>query len=211
MGRVRVGSVATATAIALAGCANNIPDDHRAAATATGIAAGSITYTGALGARGLALKNDETGQVTHVRVGTSNTLNPFARPEVDDRLGQVGGTFAVVLAPGRYTVGPWQIRQGPGTLTSMQPVGLPFIVETGKVTYLGSFHFEDTARIGLGTRDAEVTLEDKSARDLPVLEERYKALAAMPKAAALNPGSRYTGLGGSGALRFDLPVMVPIR
>ena len=209
MGRIKAGAMAMA--IALAGCANNISDDYRASATATGIAAGSITYTGALGSRNLALKNDETGKVTHVHVGTSNTLNPFARPEVDERLGQVGGTFAVALPPGRYTVGPWQIRQGPGTVTSIQPVGLPFIVETGKVTYLGSFHFQDTARMGLGTRDAEVSLEDKSARDLPVLEERHKVLASMPKAAALNPGSRFTGLGGGAALRFDLPVMVPIR
>jgi hypothetical protein len=209
MGRVRIGAVAMATA--LAGCASNISDDYRAGATATGIAAGSITYNGALGSRSLALKNDETGAVTHVRVGTSNTLNPFAQPEMDDRLGQVGGTFAVALPPGRYTVGSWQIRQGPGTLTSMQPVGLPFIVDTGKVTYLGSFHFQDTARIGLGTRDAEVSLEDKSARDLPVLIERHRALATMPKAAALNPGSKFTGLGGGSALRFDLPVMVPIR
>jgi hypothetical protein len=207
-------ALVAAAATALVACSTNISPDFKLPASPTsGLIVGSITYTGVIGARQILIQNTTTGKFTRLEVGQAQTLNPFARPDVDVDLNEVGGTFATELATGSYVIGPWYIRQGPGLVSSATPIGIPFVVESGKTIYLGNFHFVQTSRFGLGTGSAEVTLEEKAARDLPVLKKRYPVLETTPLTSTIGPNTKIVGVGGVSSRRFtDLgPIFVPVK
>jgi hypothetical protein len=196
--KTSLSALLVSASTALVACSTNIsPDFTLPASPTSGLIVGSITYTGALGARQVLIQNTATGKYTQLQVGQTQTLNPFAGPEVDLDLKASGGTFATELATGSYVIGPWYIRQGPGLVSSAAPIGIRFLVEPGKTVYLGNFHFVETSRFGLGTGSAEVTLEEKSARDMPVLMKRYPGLKSAPLSSTIEPNTRIVGVGGA--------------
>jgi len=200
--------------ITIAGCSTNIPTDYRIPASPTiGLAVGSITYTGALGARQVFLRNAETGQSYRLAVGVSSTLNPFSRPDVDPDIGKVGGLFAIELPPGSYKIDTWRIVQGSMSLSPSTPIEIPFSVVAGESVYLGNFHFEQTARFFLGTGSVDVTLAGNAERDLPALKRRFPVLAAVPVSTAIDDSVKLQKLGGYSQrhMEFATPIFVPVR
>lgn len=198
----------------LVGCSTNVaPDFRMSAASTTGLAIGSITYTGALGLRRIGVRNIATGEMYRFEVGQSQTLNPFAKPDFDADLGQVGGTVAVELPAGRYAISYWSIRQGPNEVSSTSPIDIGFVVEPGKAVYLGNFHFIQTSRSGLGTGSAEVTYQDMGERDIKALRHRYALLETTPLVTTIEPGFKLEKLGGRSAKKTDvvMPIFVPVK
>jgi hypothetical protein len=145
---------------------------------------GSITYDSGLGLYSVDATGRDGSSVFMASVGTA--MWPAFSPMFDDALQKKGGTFAVAVTPGQYTLQRWRIQQGPGIQASPQPIGIAFQASAGQITYLGNFHFD---------AEGNVTLEDRADRDLPVLRDRFKSAGIAQPAYALRAGARVEHLG----------------
>jgi hypothetical protein len=183
-----------------ASCAstNSVPSDFRFAPdSAQGLVVGSITYDSGMGVYGI----DGSGRngSSTFRAQTGYALWPPLGPEFDPALKKKGGTFAVSVAPGQYTLQRWNIMQGQRIYAAKHPLDLTFNVAPGQVTYLGSLHFD---------ADGEVTLEDRSERDLPILRSRLPAIGNGVPAYTLRAGTKVEHIGNEPAARGAAPLYV---
>ena len=126
---------------------------------------------------------------------------PPLGPEFDNDLNAKGGTFATVVPAGAYAIRGWRIQQGATVYAPNSPIEIPFTVEPGKVTYVGNFHFH---------KSDVVSLEDRSARDLPILRSRYEGVSAAPLAVSIAPGTKVDSLGGGMNKSFIAPTFILI-
>lgn len=199
----------------LAGCAtSNIDDDFSLdKATASGVAAGTITYTGDYAAYILHIVSVTTGKTYRVEHGSSQTLNPvlaFKGEPAHPLLGKTGSPFAVELPAGSYEIRTWQVSQGPSNIGPAETLGLKFDVESGKAIYLGNYHFRISGRMMRLATAARVNLVDEAQRDVPVLQEVFPALKTAPLTMALAPQTRIENIGGLGTGKVTLPIFVPV-
>ena len=164
-----------------------------------GLVVGTITYETFTGAYGLGWKTQQGQARFTASVGFSNW--PPLGPEYDPDLKAKGGTFAVVVPAGEYSVHGWWIRQGLTIYSPSTPVDIPFTVAAGKITYLGSLNFR---------KSDDVTLEDRAERDFPVLRARYHAMTNSPIAVAIAPGTKVESFGGEMNKRFLTPIFIPV-
>lgn len=111
-------------------------------------------------------------------------------PRFDDALQKNGGTFAVAVNPGQYTLQRWVIQKGERVSMPPDSIGIPFVAEAGQVTYLGNFDFDG---------DGKVALRDRAERDLPVLRSRVPAIGASAPAYAIRAGAEVLDIGGGTA------------
>lgn len=180
-------------------CANVAHDYRFEPDRAVGLVIGSITYDSSVGEYRWIARADASGQETRLRVGDS-TWTPFTRM-YDDGLKTRGGTFAVELPAGRYHLVAWQIQRGFQRSTSVGQIGIPFVIDPARATYIGNLHF---------SRHWEASLRDQSERDIPVLKQRYVALNDAPLGYAISPGTNLDGIGGQYQTHTDILIMIPV-
>jgi hypothetical protein len=130
-------------------------------------------------------------------MGTDNDAD-FSRGEEPK---QRGGGFAVAMPEGDYIIVGWRVEQGQMVSRSTRAIGIPFRVESGKALYLGNLHFD--------AHWEDVQLRDRAERDLPLLRNRYPALASAPLSSTIAPGISI-GLGGEHARGME-GMFVPLR
>lgn len=187
-------------ALMVSSCAStSVPSDFRfGPQSAQGLIVGSITYDSAIGLYGVNATSRDGGSSFGARVGYSQW--PPLGPLVDDALKMKGGTFAVAVVPGQYTLQRWSIQQGMMVYAADKPIGLVFKAEAGKVTYLGNFHFDT---------NGDVALSDQAVRDLPILHSRIPSAGITEPAYAVAAGTRLERIGNGNANRIDEPIYAP--
>ena len=192
--------------LGLAACAGTPGDFKFDPANNTGLVVGSISYEGGLGRYVLVAKEKTTGTVVNFSYGCS--IVPCVTPSDDERYSkselpkQRGGGFAVEVPAGEYQVVAWQIVQGVKRSTSTNPIDISLTVEKGKASYIGNLHFD--------AHWENITLRDRSQRDLPLLQAQFPAIGSTPLAYTLAPGTSIKNLGGNYQSRVQMPIFVPI-
>ena len=183
----------------LASCAN-VPSDYKFDPTSNdGLVVGSITYDSSLGLYSLVVISPGSSKLLKMSVGYSQW--PPLGPLTDDALKARGGTYAIAAPAGSYRIVGWEIRQGAKITRSAAPIEVPFTVEKGRASYLGNLHFSE---------DWEVSLRDRSSRDLPVLRARYTVLEQAPLQFTIAKDMNIEKLGGEYRSQFQLPIFIPI-
>jgi len=200
----------TALCAFLASCASpsatrtSVAADHKLDSTGTmGLVVGSITYDSGLGVYSISFGKDAARPDQVASVGWS--MWPPLGPVYDDDLKAKGGTFAIEVPAGEYKLAKWFIRQGYIIYKAEQTIGIPFTVEAGKVTYLGNIHFQESG---------EVSLRDRSSRDIPTLKARFSAVKAADVGLSIAEGFNLDAIGGATQRSMQmpaLPVYVPIK
>ncbi|WP_230182093.1 hypothetical protein [Aquabacterium sp. CECT 9606] len=187
--------------IAVLSACVNVPSDYKFDdKKVVGVVIGSITYESGLGLYRV-LVTPENGDKTYFLQAGSGDWYPFVK-NTDEDLQAKGDTFAVELPTGKYVIKSWQVRQGARTANSSMPIGIPFSVEAGKAIYLGSFNWSPDWE--------NVSLRDKSNRDLPIIKKRFPFLERTPLALAITNGAKIDGLGGDYRYRYDIFIPVPV-
>lgn len=169
----------------LASCASVSSDYQFAGDKSVGLAIGSITFESSIGQYGLVAQRAADGKKFSFKVGSS-LWSPFSRwfdPELKSR----GGTYAVELPVGRYSLTRWEVFQGSRHSVSSQHIPVTFYIEQGKATYLGNLHFGE---------DWLVSLRDRADRDLPLLKNRIPALNGVPVEIVIDKNGELKGVGG---------------
>lgn len=171
----------------------SVPNDFQFDAhSAQALIVGSITYESAIGRHGVEATARDGGPGFAAGVGYGAW--PPLGPQFDEELRKKGGTFAVAVRPGQYTLQRWVVQSGQRTRAPAQPLLIPFNAVAGRMTYLGNFDFD---------ADGNVTLADRAERDLPILRKRTPALGTAPPAVAIRSGARIDNLGKDDAPRVD--------
>ena len=199
MRSTRLYLAALATAL-LSACANVSSDYKFDDKKAVGIVIGSITYESGLGLYRVVV-TPENGDKTYFLQAGSGDWYPFVKT-TDEDLQAKGDTFAVELPAGKYVIKSWQVRQGARTANSSMPIGIPFSVEAGKAIYLGSFNWSPDWE--------NISLRDKSGRDLPIIKKRFPFLEQTPLTAAITNDAKIDGLGGDYKYRYTIFIPVPV-
>ncbi|MDH5835029.1 hypothetical protein [Luteimonas kalidii] len=157
-----------------------------------GLVVGSVSYESGTGRHLLTIESSATGRKHAVGFGCS--MFPCMQPADDKAFStgqmpaQRGGGYVVALPAGTYRITGWRVDQGSIGSNSEEPVGIEFLVERGKASYLGNLHFD---------ADWEnVRLRDRSERDLPLLRAEYPALQAAQLAYTIAPGTDLARIGG---------------
>jgi hypothetical protein len=190
----------------------NIPKEYKLPENSNvGLAVGTITYTGSIGAYRILVTNESNTIKYRFEIGQVQ-WDPFSEGEFDKDLGMKGKPFATELPAGNYILSHWLIAQGASTTMSKEPISIPFTIEAGKPIYLGNFHFTKTSNFGLGgTKTALVTLEDKANRDLPILNKRYPSINLNPTMRSIAPDSKIENIGGGSSHRIDMStIYIPV-
>ena len=195
---IRLAFYALAT-LALTSCANISGSYKFDPSNDEGLLVGSITYDTSLGLYWLYVKPSGANPPPKIDVGSS--MWPPLSPQFDDALQAKGGTYAVAVKSGKYTLQSFGVKQGYTTYSSTVPIGIEILVEKGKTTYVGNLHF---------WKDDTVSLQDKSGRDIPALKAKYEVLRSAPLAFTIADGTEIKGLGGPFQSRTQIPIMVPV-
>lgn len=96
-----------------ASCAstNSVPANFRLAPTgAQGLLVGSITYDGSIAIYGVEGTSRDGASFFRAQAGYPGW--PPLGPEFDAALKKKGATFAIAVAPGRYTLQRWYVTRG---------------------------------------------------------------------------------------------------
>jgi hypothetical protein len=145
---------------------------------------GTITYESSLGEYRIGLIR---GQQRPILIRVGNLLwHPFVKM-YDEDLKMRGEPFSMALPAGDYEIAFWEVAQGQSRSTSRDPIGIPFSIEEGRVTYLGNLHFSP---------HWQASMREEAARDLPVLRARFPDLADVPIVSALEAGADHQRVGG---------------
>jgi hypothetical protein len=171
--------------VGLASCAAPKRDLIFSAGGGTGLLVGSLTFDGAAGEYQVLLSHSPGFPPILLTTGDKLSLIPVALK--NSALGATGDIFARDLSPGRYTLTGWRILQDVRTASSTTRSNIEFLVEPGKVTYLGNLHMSS---------DWKLSLHDKTERDMTVVHAVYPQLKAAAMVTAFPAGTVITGIGG---------------
>lgn len=195
----------------LSGCAaRNVRTDYTPASD-KGLMLGSITRDGRQSAYRMMFRpvGQEKG-FDFVETGCDSIVEPscYARQDFE-AIGMKGDLFAVELPPGDYEFFTWDVvggslHAGPGSIFSLK-----YPIRAGRVTYVGNFHFKETASRGLAVTAAEVDYTLPFERDWALAQVKHPRL--QPEAVDVNEVSPPTSkLGGSGGYSVvPTPVYLP--
>ena len=184
--------------ITLSACASNEP-----AATATttvpGLVVGSITHETSNGIYRIGIIGKPGQRIRAPSVGGG--MLSFSK-QMDDDLKEKGGNFDLELPPGEYRIVAWSIRRGTTDTQSAQPFEIPFLVESGKISYLGNLHFDQHWE--------NVSLRDRALRDMPIIIKRVPKLATLEVAYTIRKDANLERLGNGYKSRSDIPFIMPL-
>jgi hypothetical protein len=166
-----------------------MPDSLQASDLQTqGLITGSVTRTTdtiAFNSYRLMFRNIDTGSTFRIYV----TADPMDGTYQDDIIEPAsrGSHFALLLPPGRYELYDYTLSaEQPGGTFVVKPkseFSIPFLVERGKIHYIGDFNCQSHTSIqeSLGFKFTHITggtwtMQDRSARDLAAMATRYPGL-----------------------------------
>jgi hypothetical protein len=194
----------------LASCANVASDFKFDPNKTNGLVVGSISFESSLGRYFLIAQSTTTAQTVQFAFGC--TLFPCIVESSDDPKfskgetpKQRGGGFAIEVPEGTYRIVSWRVARGYIVSRSANPINIEFTVERGKASYIGNLHFDEDWE--------DVSLRDKSSRDLPLLREQYPILRSTELAFTMAPERTVGHLGGdyrTGMEGNPVPIYVPI-
>jgi hypothetical protein len=199
----------SACTILLGSCAN-VPTNFKFdPAKPTGLVVGTISYESGLGKYFL-IAMSQSAQAP-VELGFGCPIWPCIEPADDPAFSkdelpkQRGGGFAVEIPEGVYRIVGWRVVQGAARSRSTSPINIDFRVERGRASYIGNLHFDGDWE--------NVSLRDRSSRDLPLLQAKYDVLRTIPIAFTISPGAEITKLGGAyqRTMHIEGPIFVPAR
>jgi len=111
--------------------------------------------------------------------GAYPTLVPYGRPS-----GQASKEIAIPVPAGDYEITGWSMSgagsSGPVTVANRKPIKVPFQVQPGEATYVGSYH--STAFIGRNLLGFPIfargiiTAEDKFSTDQAAIAKKYPSI-----------------------------------
>ncbi len=201
------------TIILFSGCASptaNVAENYAISSdSSNGLLVGSIEYRGPLSGyrvyyRGL--YNDQRG---YFEAGVGMMLIPI--PPKSDFSDKKGSLQVVELPPGKYEIANWAVQSGYANVGQTQPFSINFIIEPGKATYIGSFVFSATDRMGLTVTGVQVDFTESYESDSKVLRQRYPGLANTDIFMGVEPGYVKKDIGGNSSVYWDMPsVYLPI-
>jgi hypothetical protein len=169
---VRRLSIATLAALLLLGCTatgtKNVAGDYQPA-PAMGVLVASVSAGGYV-------PGELWFQV--VRAGAPDQVAASILVN-DSGADPVNGRLAVVeLPPGRYEVRRWVMNEGNrDAYSSRRPLGHHFDIRAGKATYIGHVRVDIQRSAGRGL-PFRITVDDRSARDLPQLRTSHPRIPA---------------------------------
>ena len=196
---MRKFTLAFLAVLALSACANISTGYKFEPGSEDGLIIGTITYDSSIGLYTMIVTPPPAATPPKIDVGYS--MWPPLGPLFDETISARGSTFAVPARAGQYSIRAWHIKQGYKVSTSTARIDIPFTVEKGKASYIGNLHFSE---------DWEVSLRDRSARDLPALKAKYEVLRTAPIAYTITSGTDLKGLGGKYESRMGMPIFIPI-
>jgi hypothetical protein len=196
-----------AAVLALLSSCANIPSDFRFDPSKDeGLIVGSITYESALGLYSLIVVGESgAAAAAHPMINVGYSMYPALGPTYDDALKAKGGTFAVTVPAGSYRIVGWRAKQGYKVSGPSRRFEIPFVVERGKASYVGNLNFSP---------DWEVSIRDRSERDLPALNAKYSALVTAPLAYTIAKYTDLKNVGGEYQSTMEMPSMpifVPVK
>lgn len=200
-----------ALAAVVSGCAaRSIKQDYQLNPE-KGVLLGSITRDGMLaGYRVLFRPLGQEKGFDFVETGCDSIVEPscYARQDFE-AIGLKGDLFAVELPPGDYEVFAWDVVSGSIHVGPSSPISLRYRIAPGRATYVGNFHFTQTARFGLGVAGARVDHSKPFERDFALIQDKYPGLSAHAiDIDELNPPTPALG-GSSGKSIAPTPVYLP--
>lgn len=197
----------------LAACATaNVNPEYRLKADAAeGVITGSVSYSGRYSGYRVYYRRVGGEELGYFEIGTGNALLPIVEKGDFAIRGLRGTVFAAQLPAGEYEMHRWIVSSGASTVTSTVPFSISFTVDSGKLVYLGNFHFTTTSTMGLTVTGARLSHRDAVERDLPVFQKKFPGLAETPMAYAIEKGAERNNVGGSSFARIVIPIYVPVR
>ena len=193
--------------VLLNGCSTpDVDQSYRFGAdTADGIVQGSVTYTGSFSRYGVSFHQLPDGVTGRFDTGKSAVAPlPFPSKMDFDEKRLKGTVFAVKLPPGEYEIDRWSVSGGASNVESTVPFSIRFVVEKGKVVYIGNFHFIQVARLGPMVTGATLTYRHEAERDTSMLKAKFPNLAAHPITYSTEPGTNQRNVGGASAVGFTV-------
>lgn len=95
--------------------------------------------------------------------------------------GGIGRIAVIELSPGEYELRRWVMgRSTHGSFSSRRPFGYRFVIEAGKVTYVGSVHVDLQRTADADTLPYRISLDDRRERDLAIVRRKYPGLGTTP-------------------------------
>ena len=170
-----------------------------------GLLIGSIKYIGALSGYRVHYRSIESEVSGYFEAGKGAMLIPI--PPKSDFPNIKGKLQVSELPPGEYEISRWSVSSGPAYLNQTTPFSIKFKIEPGKATYIGSFVFTVTNKIGLTVTGVNVNFEDRYGDDIKILKQKYPNLDDIPIYRGLKEGLVKKDIGGSSSASWD---MVPV-
>lgn len=205
--------IAVFAVLLLSGCAStDVAKDYRLGPDSkVGVVTGSVSYSGRFSGYGVFYRQLPSGASGTFETGSSMALLPFPDKGDFDQKDLSGTVFAAALPPGDYEIYSWSVGSGPATVEPTMPFSIRFKVESGRLVYLGNFHFRQTAGMGLTVTGVNVSYRDSATRDLPIFRTKFPNLASASISSSVATGFEQQNLGGPAAATIQLPLPVPVR
>jgi hypothetical protein len=192
------------------GPAPNVSDSFKLDdASERGVMVGSVKYKGGLSGYRVFFRGLDNETKGYLEAGKGLTLLPVS-PRGDFSTIK-GDLYATELPAGEYEAWRWGVDSGMAHTASARPFSIKFNIRPGAVTYIGSFIFTVTKKLGLTVTGVKVSYEERFAEDIAILRRDYPNLAGEQIYLGLERGLVKTGLGGEGSTSWTMmPVMVPV-
>lgn len=174
-----------------------------------GLLVGSIKYRGLLSGYKVYFKGIKNNQSGYFEAGKGILLIPIL-PKSDFR--NINGKLQVTeLPPGEYEISHWGVASGYAHLKPTQPFSIKFKIEPGKATYIGSFVFTVTKKMGLTVTGVSVDFQEMYSEDVEVLRQKYPNLAETDIYLGLESGFHENDIGGRSSTSWDMPpILIPV-
>lgn len=106
--------------------------------------------------------------------------------------GGTGRVAVIELTPGEYELRRWVMGGGArgASFSSRRPFGYRFLIQAGKVTYVGNVHTDLQRTANSDIVPYRMSVHDRRERDLAVLRRKHPGVAAAPIVFAGAAGGR---------------------
>ena len=171
--------------------------------SANGLLVGSVKYSGLLSGYKVyfhGLDNDASG---YFEAGKGIMLNPI--PPKSDFRGVNGVLQVTELPAGNYEISRWGVTSGYAHISQTQPFSIKFKIEPGKATYIGSFVFSVTKKMGLTVTGVNVDFKESYSEDVGILRQKYLGLEHAEIYMGLESNLLKKDIGGESSTHWTMP------
>lgn len=158
------------------GCATqSVSSDYSLNAESNkGLFMSSVKYQGLLSGYNIYFRGVDNKLSGRLEVGKGTALIPI-HPQSD--FNSYRGKLQLVELPaGSYEIYTWHVASGMVSIDPAENFSIPFTIEKGEITYIGSFVFKVTDSLGLTVTNVDVTHENHYKEDLTVAKEKYPGI-----------------------------------